>query len=847
MELPTHLLNQIEYGNVCLVLGAGCSLTSSNSIPKKIPSTPDFCKIVCKAAGLQYAGESPKDVFQAVRAPSGPLSQTDLKRLFAEHFTDCLPAPEMNDLVGFSWRRIYTFNVDDVLRNTKREGRAQTLRPINAMREGRSEWRNFTQCQVIHLHGYAGEYENGVIFSRDEYARELHKQGGWYESIGEDFSNYTLLVLGSSLDEPILEYHINTFAKTYSDAGHSYVVTPSVPSEIKRLALEHMGFKHIQGDVHDLVRALDKAFPNGLPPDKIKGSIAATKPGTLTAEDIEGLRSFFPADRASITKNESFGLVSKVTLGRKFFDGYGPENFTVAMGIPATLSQDNALEEDVWQLFESGSLGVCILGEAGSGKSTFTYRILTNVVDAKTVPVFFYREAATPLTVSLLALERYLEQEEKEFGIVLIDDLHIYAELLNELYSNNRLRRTRVLTSARKSEWHARIQRVVGQDFKTLEYQRFEKRDIDGLIDKITEHYPSPKFTKLSRDEKFAKFKRSKRQLLVALREATSSEVFDDTIREEFERIHSEDGQLLLAIISWATIARVGVNVGSCQSIYSKLATKTSFHAAKSHLEGIVGPNAKGRLVARHELYAAFIVNELLDVKRLAQTLEAYFEYFAAYEMPVIQRVDRLEAQLFKYSLSNKNIYGLFTRAGDVKAGLRLYDQFSIEFQLDGHFWLQRALYLRRIDNQKEALASLETSVEAYPNNTFARHALAQQRLIVSALSSVYGTQEKTWIKQAVQELREQHEFTSSTPWRATSEDYPIVTLANHHVDAIYQLGRVEEARALASEYFNEIEEFARRSQSSAYLDSTRLRLMRFATLGVWQRPSRRHGQIDFS
>lgn len=226
MELPAHLLKQIENGNVCLVMGAGCSLTSSNGIPEKIPSTERFCEIVCGAAGLPYSGENPKDVFQAVRAPSGPLSNTDLKQLFVDHFTNCLPSPEINDLVGFVWRRIYTFNVDDVLRNTRKANRVQKLLPINAMREGRTEWRNFSECQIIHLHGFAGEFENGVIFSREEYARELHKRGRWYESIGEDFSNHTLLVIGSSLDEPILEYQINIFSESYSDAGRSYLITP---------------------------------------------------------------------------------------------------------------------------------------------------------------------------------------------------------------------------------------------------------------------------------------------------------------------------------------------------------------------------------------------------------------------------------------------------------------------------------------------------------------------------------------------------------------------------------------------------------------------------------------------
>lgn len=846
MDLPAHLLKQIEDGNVCLVLGAGCSLTSSNGIPEKIPSTPKFCEIVCDAAGLPYSGENPKDVFQAVRAPSGPLSKADLKALFVDHFTDCVPSSEMNDLVGYAWRRIYTFNIDDVLRNTRKASRTQKMRTINAMREGRSEWRNFTECQVIHLHGFAGEFENGVIFSREEYAKEMQRRGGWYECIGEDFSNHTLLVIGSSLDEPILDYHINTFAESYSDAGRSYLITPQKPSEIRKRALENTGFVHLEGTVSTLVDALSRKFPAGLPPEAIKGSIATGKQVSLSEDDIEGLRSFYPLDRSSVTRAESFHTTSKTTLARKFFDGYGPDAFTVASGIPATLRQDAALEREVWKELSQGSLGVCILGEAGSGKSTFTHKVLFNVNDAKVNPVYIYRENATTFSVSLMALERYLRETNKNFGVVLVDDLHIYADLLGELYSNNRLRRVRILTSARKSEWHSRLRRAVGPDIKVLEYKRFEPGDIDGLIDQLSAYYPNPTFTKLSREEKYSNFRKSSRQLLVALREATRSEVFDDTIRDEFERIESEDGRLLLAIICWATVARVGVSKGACQSIYSKLGNRISFQEAKSQLEGIVGENAKGRLVARHELYANYIVDTLLNVKRLTQTLESYFEYFSGFEMPVIQRVDRVESQLFKYTLSNKNIYRIFLRAGDVEAGFRLFDRYSVEFQLDGHFWLQQALYLRRLDRQVDALRALETSVDAYQENVFARHALAQQKLIVASLSDNYGIQEKKRISEAVDELREQHEMTSSTPWRANSEEYPIITLANHHVDALYRLGQVKESQKLAGMYFNEIERFSRDAIPSDHLDSTRERLMKFAAVGKWNSPSRKTGQIDF-
>ena len=88
--------------------------------------------------------------------------------------------------------------------------------------------------------------------------------------------------------------------------------------------------------------------------------------------------------------------------------------------------------------------------------------------------------------------------------------------------------------------------------------------------------------------------------------------------------------------------------------------------------------------------------------------------------------------------------------------------------------------------------------------------------------------------------------MTRSSPWRANSEEYPIVTLANHHVDALYNLGERDKAQQLAAKYFNEIEIFSRDVTSSDYLSFTRERLMKFATVGSWKPPSRNAGQVDF-
>lgn len=839
MSLPGHLLEVIRQGKACLLLGAGTSLSSTRTKPggrfPKIPSTADLCKEVCRRAGFSYGGEGPRDVFEAVRSPVGPLSDGDLKAIFSDAFLECIPSQEMNDLVTFSWRRIYTFNVDDVLRNTRKDQRAQHLRFINAMRERRMEWGGLAECQCVYLHGFAGEYENRVIFSREDYARELSQSGGWYDRLGEDYVANTIIAIGTSLDEPILDYHIRRLGNG-SATGHSYVVTPNKPSQINLASLKNRGFHHIEMDLSGFIKAIRKEFPKGIRPTEVPSEIE-TRGLKLTSEDIEGLRSLFPILHADVIKRADFVNAQVGTLARKFFDGYGPELVTVAKEIPAQLSQDKRLASQLYELIKSGTRGICVIGEAGSGKSTFLVRALMYSSGGLGCPVFRYTESSTPIESTLLAYEKYLEAEGHAFGVVLIDDFQLYAEQISELFGAGRLLKVRVVCSARKSEWNGRLYRYVASYFKNLAYERFVEADIKPIVDQLSRYYPSPTFTKLPEAEKIKKFARSGKQLLVALREATKSERFDDTIRDEVASLEDSSARLLLAIICWATVARVGIKLSMCEVIFGILGGGNDFSKAFSNLSGIVDQNFSGRIVARHELYAQVIVEQIIGADDLIRVIDGYFEYFSRFDMPVLKTLDKVDAQLFKYSLNYRNIFSVLDRLKRRGDGAMIFERYSVAFQLDGHFWLQWGLYLRKLGQQRAALDKFENSIDAFPESGFARHALAQQKLIVASTADVYGPLERRLVDQAVEELLLQHNTSEAAPWRMASEEYPMVTLSKHHLNCLVRHGLRDEAREAAKKYFTELESMHRRLPHSDYITSARESAFRYFTVGTWDTP----------
>ncbi|WP_207767868.1 hypothetical protein, partial [Methylobacterium frigidaeris] len=100
-----------------LVLGAGASFTSENSQGKKIKIGDNLAKTFADRAGIDYAGENLVEVLGAVRGTI--LSDPIIHSILSAEYKGCAPSPELEDLFKFTWKRIYTWNIDDTLENAK--------------------------------------------------------------------------------------------------------------------------------------------------------------------------------------------------------------------------------------------------------------------------------------------------------------------------------------------------------------------------------------------------------------------------------------------------------------------------------------------------------------------------------------------------------------------------------------------------------------------------------------------------------------------------------------------------------------------------------------------------------
>lgn len=842
IAIPQHLKSEISSGRAVLVFGAGASITSKGRNGRDIKHSAALAPVIADAAGLLYDNEDLSDVMEAARSI---LGDARLKLIFETEYSNCSPSRELEALFNLSWRRIYTFNIDDAVRHVPKRSRVQNLKFYNALKDRRDEPRGYSECQVVHLHGYVEDYTSGFIFSLSDYAKHASRRYGWYERLGEDFHDYSVVFVGSQLDEPLLFQHIKAVLSSYDLAGRSYLITPKPLSPVRARSLEQNDIFHLPATLAEFSNSLKSDFPSGVRPEDIESATLSGLVGqadSYTRKDIDALRNFFPVSRAQLQRRHPVEVQNR-RLIRNFFEGYGPSWPVLLSKANVRLKAYGAIQTQFSAYSGGHGRLFVVLGESGSGKSTCAMQLALEFSDEnKQTLVFEYREQAGTLRESLKSLRKFVEGQT---CIVLFDDFHVYADELGEIISEEHFAFVKFLSSARLSDWHARMGMQFPKHVVSAELKRFEDADIDGIIAKVLENLPVPAFKKLSPEERRLRLQKSKKQLLIALKEATESRGFTEIIDDEFATVRHRDARSLFYLVGVPTVARSGILPASAETIYSSEKREIPFgEALKNHLSGMVDIGNSGRLVARHEVYAKHIIDNG-DFREIVDALRRILDYFARYETPVIRHISKLDGQLFKYILNNKSIYDLYSGHGNADLATEFFESFAVTFQLDGHFWLQYGLLLRRLGKQGDAYDRLLKSVQAYPGNEMAHHALAQQKLIAAGSRAKFDDVCRRLIEEGVSFLLERHYGGSPNKRIRSHDEYPIVTLANYHIDTLNRHDQKAVAQQHAKKYFKMIQDMER-SYTDEPLASAKAKLLTFSVAGVWEPLQYRRGAINF-
>ncbi len=822
------LLQLVSRGEATLVLGAGASHGSLNRAGAPMLMSGGLAKEIAREAAQNYTNESLTDVLGAV---SEYLTKTQITKIYEREFKGVKPSSSLANLFRYTWKRVYTWNIDGAISNIS-EKSPQKRRYYNGIEDRVAEYEGKEYLHVVYLHGQIVHPERGLIMSESDYAHALSSgTHRWYSRAAQDYLAHNPIFIGASLNEPILRAELDRAMRDAGDElGRAYLVIPDDLTEIQRSKLKNQGVIHIKATLDEFVAWLISKIPSGLSPsDVLANHDIKIKPEDLerlTLDERQSAWSLKPIRVEAIAAEvAALSASGKGLRARQFLRGTTADWSMAGSDVPVWLEATTDLYAALEASMASHDRLFTVLGQAGSGKSTATLQVLLKYIKEHRDVVMYELRGDVRFVRSTFSL---LDKLHEQRVILFAPDLFLLGDTFAEDLQALKAGKITVVTTSRLGEWRERMQRHLGDASVSFIYQKFGRADYEPLIEKLLQYVPAPKFVKMTRQSQIQELNKSNSQLLIALREATESKRFNDIIADEFANLPDQDTKTLFLIVGLGTLARVGVNVETAREVYEKLGCRRSFRAALTALDGIVSVDSSSRLVARHELYVRYVFDELVDFSAIREMVIAMLRGYAKYKVPIIKNVNRKDGHLFRFIINHDFVLRRARISGRPALGLSVYEEFEVDFQLDGHYWLQYGLYLSKLDRNDEALQMLRRSIQAYPDNPFAVHAYADLQLREARRREFYDRVTAEMVEDAVKVLIEQDARNM-----VDVDHYPIVTLANGHIGVLVKFGKSEEARKVAANYFDRLQQIERRISSTA-LQKAKERVFRFVTLGEW-------------
>ncbi|MGF6787187.1 SIR2 family protein [Paraburkholderia sp. 35.1] len=808
-------------GRLTLFLGAGASKSCKSRTGAPLLDGVQLAEALAAEAALPYEQESLSVVYSAARSKL----QSRLDTFLESKFRHARPSPEYLALAEFAWRRIYTLNIDDALDKALAQRSKQNVETFIASDSIKNQDQVFERLDYIKLNGSIDRLSDGIIFSSAEYAKATGKALPWYEQTASDFVENPFLFVGTKLDEPLLKFHIERYKEINGKKnGVSFALTPSV-SEIQRIDLASYNIFHISGTLLDFTNWLNSNFKKpilawdlateSIPQLAVLKSDAAKAPGYAALfENVTLVRpDFLPRE----TTNVSDGQI------RDFYKGFYPTWDDILNQVPAELDVLQAILSALDNLTPSACI-LPIVGPAGSGKSTALMQVALRLSVRLDQAVYHIAEPVDDLLGTLKAIEEACTDNIKRIYVA-IDNLDAFSDDLVVALSHRQVSRIYVIGAERENVWarktKSKLRRFAAKEVVISE---FSHGDAIKLLEKIQEYGSWTRLGKLTPEARIDELMiRSRKQLLIALWEATAGIGYEKIIQKDYRSLHTDNDRIFMLIIGLATVNRAFVPTELLNRTLIQLGLLRQAPSLLENLAGIVRAEG-GKYSVRHPIYARYLMDKIVDPILTERAVRALLGAFSIYPAPVIQHISKKEARIYKGIINHNFLRNVLH--GKKKVILGLYQSLEKKFERDGMFWLQYGLCYRDFGEDDEALEKLRVACEAY-RMPHTEHAFAQQLLIIAPkLDDEIIAFEYLGSARAIL-LRLDSSIDSD-------DLFPICTLAEGEVRVVHRFHGDGEARMKAAEYAKELTARLRQMDGDQYLNTTRQRLTSFASSGKW-------------
>lgn len=629
------------------------------------------------------------------------------------------------------------------------------------------------------------------------------------------------MFIGTKINEPLLKFHIERYKSINGKGpGKSYVITPSATA-IQKSSLLQFNIVHIPGTLSDFTGWLTQEFGEAISAIQLAKASLPQYAGFLTAPD--------PKAYADVLEGVSLVTPDMVAPGkadgtiRRFYKGFQPTWNDIAEGVPAELG---VLAESFERINKGTNPNTVIpfIGPAGSGKTTLLMQLCYSLCRLQGTRVYYIQEPNGEIKKTLDALEESSKDSAQIF--VAIDNVDVVADQLAEALNAHRLKKTRILCGERENIWNRRTKHKIGlHSVGPIVVREFTDVDAKNILQKLEKYGSWTILGQMSKSRQLETLlSRAKKQLLIALLEATYGRGFEEIIERDYRSLASEEERLFFLTVGVITERHFEAPVSLVDRALNCLGILAQSTIFSENLAGIVVKTSGNKLTARHPVYVRHLLEHVVDPKLTATAINGLLSAFSHYEAPVIKNLKKTEAAIYKGLINHRFLWEVLK--GRETLIISLYKNLEKSFELDGLFWLQYGLSLRDFHDNNEALEKLRTAFNAYAM-PHTQHALGQQLLILAEEAT-----DKATALRYVDEARELLEPLDAT---IDSDDtYPIVTLAEGHTKIVRKFEGDDEARRIAKSYIPSVA-----ARCGAQPDNMRLRechdrLFKFAATGSW-------------
>ena len=620
-----------------------------------------------------------QDVFEVARGRN-PKGLRDLLLLRLGVDADSVPA-YYAALLSLPWVRVYTLNVDDLPSATaRRHAVRRRLVSVSAVNWGAKPLpaKTAETLEVIHLNGILYDAPDGVTFSPTQYAERLAGQEPLYDQCAIDVLTHPVVFIGTPLDEAPLWQHVamrKRGPRTRREfRRESFIVTPRLDRARAELLHREFNVTHIPMDVEEFSREI----------------IAAVS----SAVD-EGFAVISAANQTSMEATEpplaqDLAAVSPVGSADYLF-GRAPSWGDVRDGFAAPRRCDVELEELVRaQLLISDQPRdtVLLAGTAGSGKSTAAMRLALTLTASGTRVAW----VDSSVDLSPLNLRRWMDTPNAA-PVLIIDDVDRYGNAAPVLTAeiaraSHRPLIVATIRSGRGADRFADQYAQIGRPLHQFYMPDLADEDILALIALLDANGRLGILKGRDRDQQVRAFRdAARRQILIAMLEATSGRRFEDIIESELREL-SDDTHDLYAITAVASALRFGLTRDELLLAMDDRSNATLASIDALQRRRLVIADSSGTLRVRHRVIGEVLIRALARDGQLADIVTG----LAIAAASKVNQATRRGHPAYRRLRALMNHDWLTQHLG-VAASRQVYEALEAFLQWDYQYWLQRGSY----------------------------------------------------------------------------------------------------------------------------------------------------------